>query len=372
MEARTRLLEKVNFTDIKVDVSAAVANQRLLDGYLAGRALSQSSVEGYTSAAASFTRHVGLPLEEAGELDVGTWYRLARAGGLMASSTVVYAVYLEELLRYSLRRRGLGRKAAEARAASIMDGVPLGDLRREMRRRSEFREMLISRGEEAALWEAAAWPRAKAFIAVSRDSACRKGELIGARIRDVTHREGYSELRVHGKTGERTMPLVRSVPALMDWLEAHPRPRPGAPLFATVWRGEARFMEESAPNKLMDRLCTRAGVRHIRPHMWRHTRLTEWARAGVGEYMLKSLAGWTPDSRMAAKYIHLSGRDHIPAVLRLEGVTGGLDEYTRKALDAAVELMACDDRETRVYALKTFMRLNGHGRMQTRLGGLSG
>ena len=369
MEARARLLEKVNFNASKVDVSAAVANQRLLDGYLGLRALSPSSMEGYTSALASFTRHAGLPLEEAGELDMETWYREARAGGLMASSTVVYAVYLDELLRYVMRRRGLGARAAEVRAASIMDGVPLGDLRREMRRHSEFREMLILRDEEAAIWEAAAWPRAKALIAVSRDSACRKGELIGARIRDLTHREGYSELRVHGKTGERTMPLVRSVPALMDWLEAHPGPRPGAPLFATVWRGKVRFMEESAPNKLMDRLCLRAGVRRIRPHMWRHTRLTEWARAGVGEYMLKSLAGWTPDSRMAAKYIHLSGRDHIPAVLRLEGVTGGLDDYTRKALDTAVELMASDDQDTRVFALKSFMRLNGHGHMQTRLGG---
>ncbi len=125
MEARTRLLEKVNFTGNKVDVSAAVSNQRLLDGYLGLRALSSSSVEGYTSAVASFTRHAGLPLESAGELDLEAWYREARAGGLMASSTVVYAVYLEELLRHVMRRRSLGAKAAEARAAAIMDGLPL-------------------------------------------------------------------------------------------------------------------------------------------------------------------------------------------------------------------------------------------------------
>jgi len=369
MKAKTRLLEKVNFNVSKVDVSAAVSNQRLLDGYLGLRALSPSSEEGYTSAVASFTRHAGLPLETAGELDLETWYREARAGGLMASSIVIYAVYLEELLRYAMRCRGLGAREAEARATAIMDGVPMRDLRREMRRHTEFREMLILRDEEEALMEAAVWPRTRALMAVSRDSACRKGELITARIRDLTHRDGYSELRVHGKTGERTMPLVKSVPPLMEWFDAHPRPRPGAPLFATVWKGRVGWMDESAPNKLMDRLCTRAGVRHIRPHMWRHTRLTEWARAGVGEYMLKSLAGWTPDSRMAAKYIHLSGRDHIPAVLRLEGVTGGLDEGARKALDAAVELMASDDRETRVFALKAFMRLNGHSHMQTRLGG---
>jgi integrase len=276
-------------------------------------------------------------------------------------------VYLEELLRFSLRARGLGKKTAKERADAIMEGVPVLDLRREVRRHTEFREMLILREEEAALWEAAAWPRARAYMAVSRDTACRKGELISARIMDMTHHDGYSELRVRGKTGERTMPLVRSVPALMDWLEAHPRPRPGAPLFATVWRGEARFMEESAPNKLMARLCTRAGLRRITPHMWRHTRLTEWARAGVGEYTLKSLAGWTPDSRMAARYIHLSGRDHVPTVLRLEGAVGGLDEYTRRALDTAVELMASDDPETRLFALRAFMQLNGRAHMQTTL-----
>ena len=129
-------------------------------------------------------------------------------------------------------------------------------------------------------------------------------------------------------------------------------------------------MDEYTPNKFMARLSERAGTRLIRPHMFRHTKLTAWARAGVGEYVLKSLAGWTPDSRMAARYIHLSGRDHIPAVLRLEGVTGSLDQYTRAALDAAHGLMGSDDEETRVFALRTFMRLNGLSHAQTTLGSL--
>ena len=60
--------------------------------------------------------------------------------------------------------------------------------------------------------------------------------------------------------------------------------------------------------------------------------------------------------------------------LDYERQASAIDELRSKvkALDTAVELMACDDRETRVYALKTFMRLTGHGRLQTRLGGLSG
>jgi len=47
-----------------------VVNRKLLDGYLGQRALSQSSVEGVTSALASFTRQVGLSLKGVDELDV--------------------------------------------------------------------------------------------------------------------------------------------------------------------------------------------------------------------------------------------------------------------------------------------------------------
>jgi len=189
-------------------------------------------------------------------------------------------------------------------------------------------------------------------------------------MKDLTHRRDYSELRVLGKTGERTLPLTRSVPVLQDWLEAHPDPRPGAPLFATVFDGDVRFMNLRSPNKAFERICLRAGIRRIRPHMIRHTKLTELARAGVGEYVLKKFAGWTPNSKMAAKYIHLSGRDHIPAILRLEGVTGSLDGYTRDALDAARGLMKSRDEGVRVFALKTFLRLN-NSPLQTTLGGTS-
>lgn len=35
----------------------------------------------------------------------------------------------------------------------------------------------------------------RAFIAVDYDSACRKGELLTARIKNLTHRREYSELR---------------------------------------------------------------------------------------------------------------------------------------------------------------------------------
>ena len=35
---------------------------------------------------------------------------------------------------------------------------------------------------------------------------------------------------------------------------------------------------------------------------------------------MKGLAGWTPNSKMAGRYIHLSGRDHVDAVLESQGI----------------------------------------------------
>jgi len=163
-------------------------------------------------------------------------------------------------------------------------------------------------------------PRPRALLPVLYETACRKGEILGARIRDVSIDSEFSTIRVFGKTGQRTLPLVRSVPALEAWLDVHPDPRPRSPLFATVVNGEVRRMDERTPNKLMKEIGERVGIRHITPHMLRHTRLTELAAAGVGEYVLKSFAGWTQNSDMAARYVHFSGRTHIPAILRLEGI----------------------------------------------------
>jgi len=360
----------VYFNPHKVDVAldALYRNQVLLDGFLADRRLSRSSAEGYRAALLSFSDGAAVPLEGAGELDLRAWYRKANAGGLSASTIALYAYYIENVLYHALRSRGLAKSEARGRVEAIMEGVPSRDLRREMRLRAEFRENLVMPHEFSAMWEAVESPRLKAFLAVDYDSACRKGELITARLRDLTERSDYAELRVIGKTGERTLPLTRSVPVLMDWLAAHPDPRPDSPLFATVFDGEVRSMNPRSPNKAFERICIRAGLRRIRPHMIRHTKLTELARAGVGEYVLKKFAGWTPNSKMAAKYIHLSGQDHIPVILRLEGVTGEIDRYTRDALETARGLMGSPDEETRVFALETFLKLN-KGLVQTTLSG---
>lgn len=295
-------------------------NVELLEAFLASRRIGRSTEALYTYAMATFEGLGGVPLKKATEGTVGDWFRLVNSRGLGAGTVIVYAEKLRKLLEHAYKGWGMGRRAAALKAAIAFDAIPWDDLRREVRHRSLNADMLLTGAELGTLIRTADHPRTKALITVGYESACRKGELLGARVRDLREGPEYAELTVTGKTGLRVLPLVRSMPALRAWLDVHPDPRPGAPLLPSAAGGEIRRMDDGSPNALFTDLCRRAGLRHLHPHQLRHTRLTELAAAGLGEYQLKSFAGWTPDSKMAARYIHLSGRAHIRDVLRTEGV----------------------------------------------------
>lgn len=300
------------------EVEMLYKNQVLLEKFLESRRLSRKTRINYLMSLSCFSKIVG-SIEDSGRREFEEWYRRVDSGGYKASTILLYTSHLSQLLRFALMSRGLSRREIEDRVAVAMEGVPLEDLRRE-ESRSPYRDKLVSDEEFEALMEAARHPRVKALVSVLRESGCRKGEVLSLRIRHIEFLPTHVEIKVLGKTGERTIPLVRSLTHLRRWLDVHPDQRKGSPLFATMINGEVKRMGKDTPNHILKDLCDRAGVRHIYPHMLRHTRLTELARAGLGEYQLKSFAGWSPSSNMAARYIHLTGRAHVDAILRVEGV----------------------------------------------------
>ena len=98
-------------------------------------------------------------------------------------------------------------------------------------------------------------------------------------------------------------------------------------------------MASHSVNGLLRDICQKTGIRHVHPHMLRHTRLTEWALLGLSEYELKTAAGWTPNSNMAARYIHLTGRSHMRALLEVEGVP--VEEVEAEKPTLLVEIETC-------------------------------
>ena len=294
----------------------------LLEEFLRSRRLAEGTEQTYRQALQSWTRRIETRLEDARPEDVATWYARVSGDGLSPGTILLYAVKLRVLYAWILRRQGLRKRAATMEAGDLFEEVPLRDLQRQADKENELRDKLVTPEEYEALMTASDHPRIRALLATLYESESRPGEVLGLRLRDLEFCKGYAKVRVSGKTGERTVPLVRAIPYLRAWLQVHPAAGDSdVPLFAHVYRGQLGAVSTSGLATRFRRLGKRAGLkRRINPYMFRHTRLTELADNDLGEYKMKVLAGWTPNSRMAARYIHLSGRSGIAPILAMEGV----------------------------------------------------
>lgn len=60
------------------------------------------------------------------------------------------------------------------------------------------------------------------------DTSCRPSELLNLKIEDIEIKltsdrsKQYAEITINGKTGQRTVPLIYSLPYVKEWILAHP------------------------------------------------------------------------------------------------------------------------------------------------------
>ncbi len=82
-------------------------------------------------------------------------------------------------------------------------------------------EQLLMKEDVEKLVNAAVNPRDKALISVLYESGCRIGEILSLKIKNVEFDNNGAVLIVNGKTGQRRVRLIHSVPRLMAWLEQY-------------------------------------------------------------------------------------------------------------------------------------------------------
>jgi integrase len=91
--------------------------------------------------------------------------------------------------------------------------------------------------------------RDRCYHAISRDLSARPHEIVKLKIKDLSFKSGgslqYCEVVVNGKTGQRSIPLINSIPYLKDYLDhSHPQPRnPNAPLICGAGRSLGRHIK---------------------------------------------------------------------------------------------------------------------------------
>lgn len=182
------------------------------------------------------------------------------------------------------------------------------------------------------LISAADHPRDKALIFALYESGCRVSEILGLKVGDINFDKYGAYFVVDGKTGQRRIRLIDSVPDLQAWINKHPlKDNAKAPLWCIMNEPKAP-LDYNAARAMLRRTSERAGIqKNIHPHLLRHCRLTQLAK-DFSESELKVMAGWAGDSRMAGIYVHLSGADVEKKLLEKKGILQPEDKEEEKPL----------------------------------------
>jgi len=186
--------------------------ESLLKGFFAANGVSEGTKESYRKAMLSYVRVIDAPLEEACNQSLTRWYTTLNREGYEPGTIFMYGIKLRALYGWGLRQRGYSKDEARSRAVGLFEAVPLQRLRKEAGKRNKLRDKLVTSREFSLMLRAADHPRTRALLAMLYESAARPDELLGLRIRDVDFQKRYAQIRVDGKTGERTIPLMRSIP----------------------------------------------------------------------------------------------------------------------------------------------------------------
>ncbi|WGI17763.1 tyrosine-type recombinase/integrase [Methanonatronarchaeum sp. AMET-Sl] len=119
--------------------------------------------------------------------------------------------------------------------------------------------------------------RDKAFISILWETGARIGELIDLEVGDFEdHHHGF-KINLNGKTGERRLLLISSVPHLTTWLNSHPnRNDKDAPLWVNIGNSHnGQKCSYMALSKILKKTAKEAGVdKPVNPHQFRHSRTT--------------------------------------------------------------------------------------------------
>jgi integrase/recombinase XerD len=188
--------------------------------------------------------------------------------------------------------------------------------------------------------------REKCYHTISRDTSCRPHEIAKLKIKDIIFKTAgnyqYAEANVNGKTGNRPLPLIDSIPYLKDYLDhEHPQPgNPNAPLICGIGKGLGKHIsplriymiydeyKKSVFPKLLespevlpeDKLRIRDLLKKPwNPYVRRHSALTEKSTI-LKENVLRQYAGWSGRSQMHLRYVHYFGNESNESLLEAYGI----------------------------------------------------
>lgn len=164
--------------------------------------------------------------------------------------------------------------------------------------------------------------RDRAMFHFLYESGVRIGELVSIQRKHVIYDEdsqGFVIKVPESKTTIRDIAIELCQDDLITWYNEHPnQDSPEAYLFIVVNQGKnfGNPLTEAAIRLQLGKIVKRAKItKRIYPHLFRHSSATEYVPK-LG-YYANDRMGWSADSRMAARYVHLNQTDKNLAYRKL-------------------------------------------------------
>lgn len=191
-------------------------------------------------------------------------------------------------------------------------------------------EMERLRPDEILTWDdvvklsrAAMNPRDQAFPQVLWETGARIEEILTLIIKDVEMVNNGDALRLHfrkSKTIVRSPIIVRSAPALLNWIEKHPlKNNKEAPLWVKVNKND-KPMDYQTARKILKDLKERSKLdKPVNPHNFRKSSASFYSHY-LSPAELKSRFGWKQSSKMLDIYCFPDEEKVNGKILEIEGI----------------------------------------------------
>ena len=146
----------------------------------------------------------------------------------------------------------------------------------------------------------------------------RLNEARNVRIRDIVDKETHMIIYITvSKSKKRPVPVINSVPFIIEWLNQHPdRKNPEAFLFAHKRNGQISQYSQRGLQQIIGRNNNLS--KRIYPHLFRHTAATN-DYSNLSEKLMMKKYGWKTRD-MIDRYAHLKDSSLEESILELHGI----------------------------------------------------
>jgi len=310
--------------------------------YLLSEGIGAAKITRYLSDCKKFALMVKKSFCKANELDLRKIIAEIEQTNLAAESKKSFKIFLRKLYRFIRGFKDKGKYPPEVDWISIAIPKNHGKLPEELLTEDEIKQIIHHCG----------CSRDRALITAIAETGARVSEIGTMNIKHVSFEEYGARLTIKGKTGTRKVLAISSAPYMQQWINEHPKNSdPNAPLWYNP-RGE--FLTYSGISAILKKAARRAGIKkRIYLHLLRHSRATHMASI-MSESAMKQYFGWGQDSKMAAIYVHMSGKDTDEAILRANGI-----EVEKKVKKSELKPLVCIRCKTKNESTNKFCKLCG-------------